>query len=315
MRLLDPCGRLLGRWNIIDVSAGLLVAAAVSFGTVAINVTLGRWRQQPMLHRILPVDLLVTFTGVDEATAKRIRVGDVEQDADGWEVARIEEILEAAPETLVVRFGDRDWVKRLPNPSSGFWDVSVRLRVTAELRGDSLFYKDRQLQSRILASSASFGFSTPDYTLRGMVYDEGWITLRIITEPMPLTQVRRLRSGQVEVSYDGKPLARLLQVADTSPFDSAPPAEPPAASPPPKAQQAKSEKASTNPPPDPLVNATLHLEARCRFHHGQLLFKGKPVSEHGPALPFNFDGMLVEATVDAISSFKPVALSSEVPRS
>lgn len=108
MRLLDPCGRLLGRWNIIDVSAGLLVAAAVSFGTVAINVTLGRWRQQPMLHRILPVDLLVTFTGVDEATAKRIRVGDVEQDADGWEVARIEEILEAAPETLVVRFGDRD---------------------------------------------------------------------------------------------------------------------------------------------------------------------------------------------------------------
>ena len=212
MILIDQQGRLLRRWNVIDVVVGLLVIGLLWSAYAAIQIASGRWQRRSLLMKQpVQVELQVIFVGLDDAAARAIRIGDVEEDRSGREVARILGVSPPQRETLVVRFGDRDWTKQIPNAAFTRWEVPARLRVQAELRGDVLYYK-----GRYIGSGSRVEFQTSRYTLRGFVYDEGWVRILMRTEPLPYEQARRITSDSRQVDDEGKVVARFGGLEEVS---------------------------------------------------------------------------------------------------
>ncbi len=342
--IIDREGRVCGRWHVLDMAVGVVVLAVAWTGYAVAQVSAGRWRQAPMRQETVPIELLVTFAGIDGATARQIHVGDVEVDGGGHELARILEVRPPEPETLTVRFGDQDWVKQVPNPTSGRLDVRARLRVLGDLRGDVIYYK-----GRLLGAGAQLGFQTDHYAIRGMVYEQGWVRIEALSEWLPYSTIQRLKEGvREEQDLDGEPIARILKIAEIRTVNSGgdtlavheppsfppPPLSPSQNTPPkrpqkrewfrhwrkprpvPQVQEAKSSESVPTTTTDLSAQrwyvVTFWADLRCNFNNGILVYKGHR-AQNGKEIFLDFgQGAHMTVRVSNISSFKTASLTVEV---
>ncbi len=316
------CGKdgRTGRWHMVDLLAcGFLIGVAWS-GYAALQVTSGRWRQgPPVLAGRPPVDLLVTFPGLDASLVRTLAVGDTEVDSEGREVARIVEMRPPQPETVSVRFGDQEWSRQVET-GSGRFDVPVTLRVLADLRGDSLYY-----QGRLLGSGTTLRFSTGRYEIRGIVYDAGWIRMVVKTSRMSVDAARRLAAGSTEIDVDGRVIARLLKVQhvyvavpgdDRQFVISEIPMEafyaPQPHAPRPKWISRKRHQPEREAAREYLL--TLLVELRCTFERGRIFFKATNLSPLYQAVPLALGGVEFQAQVMNIAPFRTGRLTGEWQR-
>ena len=290
MTLIDERGRLLRRWNVIDVASCLLVIGLLWSVYAVVQVSSGHWRRRVFFKtRPLTVELQVIFLGLDQITAHEIRAGDIEVDPDGHEVARILEVSPPQRETLVVRFGNQDWFKEIPNVPFARWEVPVRFRVLCELRGDVIYH-----EGRYVGSGARIAFRTPRYTVRGFIYDEGWVPVLFKTEPLTYEQASRLVLGAQQTDSEGQVVARFRSLEQVLAVDS--------------------EKRLIRQPTRglPLIDQDISphgyqlvmwVELQCTYYAGTLSFQGAPV-ELGKPTVIHLGDMMLKGTVNSIGPFQ-----------
>lgn len=179
MKIIDDKGRLFGKINIIDFLIILFLLHS-SLAVYSVNKTISKKPvavvENPVLEEPavekpivedseLVMELNCKFIKVKPEILKLISVGDKEINKNGISIGEILWVGEVEPHQYKIDIGAgrsqiiEDLVLR---------DLSARVRIKTEMKGNMLYYKDKQI-----IINSSFNFKTEKYILSGVIIDIG----------------------------------------------------------------------------------------------------------------------------------------------
>jgi len=175
MKILDAQGRLFGKINVIDFLALMFLVSLTPmfyFGYKIVNKKPQAPQAQefPVVPKaIIETEFDFTFTKLDSHTAKLIAIGDKEIDKSGQIIGEIISVGRLKPLTYEIDLGSG---LKSTKEDPALKQIPVTLRIKAEVKDNSLYYKDKPLKAATLID-----FHSNKYTAQAIFMPVGISTI------------------------------------------------------------------------------------------------------------------------------------------
>jgi hypothetical protein len=215
MKVIDDKGRLFGKINIIDFTVILFLLCILPMFYFGYRIFTKRPQQAepaPALEKeFLETELDCLLVKLEPQLAEAVSVGDKELNERQEVIGEILELGNIAPYVYELDIGrGQKVIKKDPL----LLQVNARLRLRAEVRGDSLYYKDKPIRI-----GSSFDFKTDRYELSATPTvkekekeKEKTVDLYFKLKDLTDETVDSISAGDRELDEDGRVVAEILSV-------------------------------------------------------------------------------------------------------
>lgn len=216
MKIIDEKGRLFGKINVIDFLVILFLFCFIPmfyFGyrlfkspvkSDVVSVT-----QNPTIE----IEINSNFIKVKPEILKLITVGDKEENKSGAIIGEIIEVGESKPYQYKIDIGGEIITKEDPVLK----EISIGLKLKAELRNNELYYKDRKI-----ALNSPIELKTTEYTIEAFpvkkeikeakISTTTKIDLNVTFKNLDDNILKLISVGDKELDKDGEVIAEILSI-------------------------------------------------------------------------------------------------------
>lgn len=164
--MIDEKGRLFGKINVIDFLVILFFISLFPIFYFSYNSYSARRRteinEQSEKAVFIKLEISCEFAMLDPEIVKLIAVGDKELDENNEVIGEIIWVGEARQQQYKLDIKAKE---KLIQTDPFLKNVSIRLRVKAKIKNDTIYYKDRQI-----AVNSPIIFRTDKYTLEAIPF-------------------------------------------------------------------------------------------------------------------------------------------------
>ena len=210
MKIIDEKGRLFGKINVIDFSVILFLFCFTPmfyFGYKLFNKKTSIPEVQKEFFIEIEIDF--EFIKVKPDILKLIAVGDKEINGSDGVIGEITWIGKSIPHQYKFNI---DSGSAIIKEDTELKDIPVRLKLKAEMKNASLYYKDKQI-----ASTSQIDFKTVKYTLDAIVENKKVLynknmDLYIILKNLTEDKLKLIAVGDKEIDENGETIAEILKI-------------------------------------------------------------------------------------------------------
>lgn len=213
IKIIDEKGRLFGKINVIDFLVIIFLFSLMPMFYLGYKIS--RQSKKPIVEEpkvFTEVDLYCKFIKVNPTTLKQITVGDKEIDESGATIGELTWVGEGKPYEYKLVIGTKEPISR---EDLQLKEVLVRLKIKANIRESSLYYKDSQV---ILNSP--FNFITSKYTIKAIPIRKDIVgTVRTVKVDLNITfknltddTIKLIAIGDKELDREGNVIAEILDI-------------------------------------------------------------------------------------------------------
>lgn len=210
MKIIDEKGRLFGKINVIDFLVLIFLFSLVPmfyFGYKFLN-TPEKLKEEK--KELINVELNCKLIRLGPKLLKVISIGDKELDEDSRVIAEILNIGNEEPLKYEFDIGNKEIIY---HEDQELKQVLTKMRITAAVKGDTLYYKDKKI-----SLNSVFEFKTDKYSVNAVVASdkktkkqlkEVWVQLKVkFTDIIPELSAA-IKEKDKEVDPEGKVVANL----------------------------------------------------------------------------------------------------------
>ena len=211
MKIIDAKGRLLGKVNVIDFLAIIFLLSLtpmfyygykIFYKNPAATAMQGVQTQK---EEFIETKLSFVFKKISPQVLSFISAGDKEINKDKEIVGEILSLGEASPYNYEVAIGSAK--KAIADPL--LKDLAVTLRIKAQLRQNSLYYKDKQI-----SDNSTIDFVTDKYKVEAL-YAPALVENNNRTEDVS-DSIKIIKRKQKEMEYEVSKLQNKISLLENS---------------------------------------------------------------------------------------------------
>ena len=224
MQIIDEKGRLFGKINIVDFLVILFLVCimpAFYFGYKILN------RPPVVVEKgvLTSIDVYAILKDLSPEIAKLISVGDKELDDNGNVIGEILDVGKIESNFVEI---DLDEEETIVKEDAQKKQVSVKMRVMGELKGNDILYKGNKLKI-----GSMIDFKTAKYRTKGMIISKisefsreikvsksglSPINIGLLFKNLSPEVALLVSEGDFETDSDGDTIAKVLAVGKSEPY-------------------------------------------------------------------------------------------------
>ncbi len=169
MRIIDEKGRLFGKINVIDFLVILFLLSLSPMFYFGYKIFNKKQSSQAVgesaAKEIIETEAAFILTRIDPKTADMVSTADEEIDANGEVIGTIISLDKARPLVYEIDVGNG---QELTQESPSMKEIPAILRLKAEMRDNTIYYKDKLIQI-----NSAIDFKTGKYAVQALLVPPG----------------------------------------------------------------------------------------------------------------------------------------------
>lgn len=210
MKIIDDKGRLFGKVNIIDFLVILFLLSCVGVFFYS-YIAISRRPAVTIVKEMVELELPYSLIKLKAEDIKLIALGDKEIDNGGNTIGEISWVGEVMPYQHSINVGDRIIIKE----DADFKTLPVKIKLKGEVRGDSIYYKNKQVSVNTVID-----FKTDKYSLLAMYSPpliEKWLEVKVRLSGISPELSNMIQSGYTEKDTAGRVVGKLKEILYNAP--------------------------------------------------------------------------------------------------
>lgn len=219
MRIIDEKGRLFGKINVIDFSVVMFFITLIPVVYFGYRLT-KKTQSQVLPRETRKIEFNCNLIKLKPEILSLIKTGDQEKDENGTVIGEIIWLGEAKPYQYPFNLGFN--ITQITDKSA-LKEVPAKIRITADIRNNTLYYKDKQI-----TVNSPLEITTEKYTLLAVptvpdsdkidkpedAEDVDNLTLDITFKGLDKATLALISTGDKQINDKGEIIAEILSIGD-----------------------------------------------------------------------------------------------------